>query len=68
MLFHLFDDFSGTNHRLAEACVFHVEAFKFCFFLSKEVKRGLVGRGFCRWFLCCWFLFSRLRLVCLHCW
>ena len=41
-LLQFFDDFGCANHRLTEAGVLHVKAFKFGFLFSKEVQRCLV--------------------------
>ena len=41
-LLQFFDDFGCTDHGLAQACVLHVESFKFRFFFGEQVKGGLV--------------------------
>ena len=44
-LFEVFNDFRCTDHRLAQACVLHVEAFEFSLFLRQQVEGGLVHFG-----------------------
>ena len=41
-LFKFLNHLSRTNDGLSQAGIFHVEAFKFCFFLSQQIKRSLI--------------------------